>query len=171
MDFLGIATQHTIVRFTKLGPTLISNWMKQLSKRKGVLGAGERDRDIPIAFVLSPHGPNSDSFRFHDCCFSLSALLCWFCGICFPDVFKTLGSYNPSSPSHAGFPEIYLMVGCGSLHLLLSVAGGIISDDNWARFWSMITAENAFLQKMNIFSCRKPTKLVSISAFLCWTTR
>jgi hypothetical protein len=48
-------------------------------------------------------------------------------------VLKLFGSYNPSAPSSIGFPELYLMFGCGSLHLFSSVAGGSLSDDDWAR--------------------------------------
>ena len=45
------------------------------------------------------------------------------CGVLDPH-----GSYSPSFPSSAGFPNLCLTFGCESLHLFPSVA----SQDNWA---------------------------------------
>ena len=56
-------------------------------------------------------------------------------------IFDLSGSFNPSCLSSTRFPELQLMFGCGSLHLLASVAEWRLSDDSYERVLSASTAE------------------------------
>lgn len=64
----------------------------------------------------------------------LWALVSWFNGPCSLSVLEPSGSYNHFFTSSTEFPVFLLMIGCGSLHVLPSVARASFSDDNWARF-------------------------------------
>jgi hypothetical protein len=75
---------------------------------------------------------------------SLRALLSWLCRLCSPGVLQISGFYSPSSTSSVVFPKLYLMFGCESLYLLLSAAGGSLSNNGWPRHQSISIAECDF---------------------------
>lgn len=74
----------------------------------------------------------SDPCQLPGCHFSdTSDQVSWFRGI-----LDNSGSNSPSSRSSTGFLEYHLLFGCGSLHLLPSVVGWSLSDDDYASLWS-----------------------------------
>lgn len=85
-------------------------------------------------------------------------------GPCSPGVPKPSGSYNSSPTSSAGFPEFYLIFGCGSAQLLPSASEGILSDDGWARHYCarptrvslLLTDTLVFCFTFNILTCVPP---------------
>lgn len=89
--------------------------------------------------------PSSDPRRLHDGGFRLWeplwALLSWSCGPFSPGLLNHRGSYNPSFLSSSGVPWAQSMLGYGSIHLFSSAVRGSLSEDDWARHWSMSMAE------------------------------
>lgn len=63
--------------------------------------------------------------------------LIWVCRPYSCGILYTSNFYNPSSPSLTGFHEFHLMFDCVVLHNILSVVRSWVSDNNWARHWSL----------------------------------
>lgn len=84
--------------------------------------------------------PRSDPYRLLDWWFSfyscLWALVSWLCWLCSCGVLDPSGSYILSSFSLWESSELCLVFGCGPVHLLLTVVGWHVSDDEYYRFQS-----------------------------------
>lgn len=77
----------------------------------------------------------SVSMNFYEPC------LVDFVGYVFSGFLNPSGSFNSSSSSSVGFPELCLMFGCSSLHLFPWVTGGSLSDNNQIRHQSISITE------------------------------
>jgi hypothetical protein len=72
---------------------------------------------------------------------SVSKRLVVFVGFLVESLSIPSGFLNPLPNSSTRLPELLLMFGCGSLHLVQSAAGWILSEDSYARFLSASIAE------------------------------